>query len=115
MHERRNSWAVCSVCEQPAPSYDRQRQRRFEFIPLWGIKVFLLYAPRRVNCSSRFILLKRPENSTEKQEVKLADLVQYNLRSIRACLMPAPVVPRAAEIAVTSVRRFNKWSGASSL
>ncbi len=52
VHERRNSWALCSVCEQPAPSYDRQRQRRFEFIPLWGIKVFLLYAPRRVNCSS---------------------------------------------------------------
>ncbi len=36
---------------------------------------------------SRFILLKRPENLTEKQEVKLADLVQYNLRSIRAYLL----------------------------
>ena len=52
VHERLNSWALCSVCEQPAPSYDRQAQRRFEFIPLWGIKVFLLYAPRRVNCGS---------------------------------------------------------------
>ena len=50
IHERQNSWARCSVCEQPAASYDRQRERRFEFIPLWGIKVFLLYAPRRVNC-----------------------------------------------------------------
>ena len=38
VHERRNSWALCSVCEQPASSYDRQRQRQFEFIPLWGIK-----------------------------------------------------------------------------
>ncbi len=50
VHERLNSWALCSVCKQPASSYDRQRQRRFEFIPLWGIKVFLLYAPRRVDC-----------------------------------------------------------------
>jgi transposase len=25
-------------------------QRRFEFVPLWGIPVFFLYAPRRVNC-----------------------------------------------------------------
>jgi len=50
IHERQNSWAQCSICEQPAPSYDRQQQRRFEFIPVWGIKVFLLYAPRRVNC-----------------------------------------------------------------
>jgi transposase len=52
VHERRNSRALCSVCEQPASRYDRQRQRRFEFIPLWGIKVFLLYAPRRVDCRS---------------------------------------------------------------
>jgi len=50
IHERQNSWALCSVCEQPAASYDRQQERRFEFIPVWGIKVFLLYAPRRVNC-----------------------------------------------------------------
>ncbi|WP_459874135.1 transposase, partial [Endothiovibrio diazotrophicus] len=26
--------------------------RRFEFVPLWGIKVFLLYRPRRVDCST---------------------------------------------------------------
>ncbi|MGK0321854.1 MAG: transposase, partial [Granulosicoccus sp.] len=32
-------------------------------------------------------LLKRPENLTDKQEVKLADLVQYNLRCIRAYLL----------------------------
>jgi hypothetical protein len=25
-------------------------QRRFEFVPLWGMKVFFLYAPRRVSC-----------------------------------------------------------------
>ena len=50
INERRNSWALCSECERPASSYDRQRQRRFEFIPLWSIEVFLLYAPRRVNC-----------------------------------------------------------------
>ncbi|MFT4726032.1 MAG: transposase [Granulosicoccus sp.] len=37
--------------------------------------------------NSRFILLKRPENLTDKQEVKLADLVQYNLRCIRAYLL----------------------------
>ena len=24
--------------------------RRFEFVPLWSIKVFLLHAPRRVEC-----------------------------------------------------------------
>ena len=37
--------------------------------------------------NTRFILLRRPENLSEKQEIKLADLLQYNLRSIRAYLL----------------------------
>lgn len=36
---------------------------------------------------SRWLLLKRKENLTEKQEIKLKDLVQYNLRSMRAYLL----------------------------
>src|SRR5689334_12935246 len=34
----------------PAPGYDQLAERRFEFIPLWGFFVFLLYAMRRVDC-----------------------------------------------------------------
>lgn len=48
--ERRNSRAVCSVCGMPRAGYDRLGQRRFEFVPLWGIKTYLVYAPRRVDC-----------------------------------------------------------------
>lgn len=36
---------------------------------------------------SRWCLLKRPENLTEKQEIKLADLLKFNLRSVRAYLL----------------------------
>jgi len=36
---------------------------------------------------SRWCLLKRPENRTEKQTVKLSELLQYNLRSVRAHLL----------------------------
>ena len=36
---------------------------------------------------TRFILLKRPENLSEKQEIKLADLLKYNLRSVKAYLL----------------------------
>jgi transposase len=35
----------------------------------------------------RWCLLKRPENLTEGQEAKLADLVRYNLKSVRAYLL----------------------------
>jgi transposase len=48
---RQGSAAICSGCHQPAPGYDQLSQRRFEFIPLWGFLVFLLYRMRRVNCS----------------------------------------------------------------
>ena len=50
---RKNSKAICSGCQKPAPGYDESREpRRFEFIPVWGIPVFFLYFMRRVNCSS---------------------------------------------------------------
>jgi len=47
---RRNSKALCSCCGRPAPLYDRLNLRRFEFIPLWGFQVFLVYLMRRVEC-----------------------------------------------------------------
>jgi transposase len=36
---------------------------------------------------TRWLLLKRPENLSEQQEPKLAELLQYNLRSVRAYLL----------------------------
>lgn len=36
---------------------------------------------------TRWLLLKRPENLTEKQELRLADLVRYNLRAVRSYLL----------------------------
>ena len=47
---RKGSNAVCSRCHLPAPGYDQLAERRFEFIPLWGFLVFLLYTMRRVDC-----------------------------------------------------------------
>jgi hypothetical protein len=47
---RKGSAAICSRCHQPAPGYDQLAERRFEFIPLWGFFVFLLYAMGRVDC-----------------------------------------------------------------
>lgn len=47
---RANSQPICSVCGQAAPGYDRLAQRRFEFVPLWQIAVYFVYAMRRVDC-----------------------------------------------------------------
>jgi len=47
---RKKNRPVCSVCGTPGPGYDTLPVRRFEFVPLWGIAVFFLYAMRRVDC-----------------------------------------------------------------
>lgn len=47
---RRGSKAHCSCCGKAAPGYDLLPVRRFEFIPIWGYAVMLLYAMRRVHC-----------------------------------------------------------------
>jgi len=48
---RANSRAKCSVCGRPGPGYDTLPTRYFEFVPLWGMPVFFLYAMRRVDCA----------------------------------------------------------------
>jgi transposase len=40
----------CSGCQQPGPGYDTLAPRHFEFVPLWGLLVFFVYALRRVQC-----------------------------------------------------------------
>ncbi|SPS02731.1 hypothetical protein CBM2634_U260002 [Cupriavidus taiwanensis] len=47
---RKGSKPACSCCNQPARDYDSLTERRFEFIPVWGFAVFLLYTMRRVDC-----------------------------------------------------------------
>src|SRR6267378_1669748 len=63
---RKGSAAVCSRCHLPAPGYDQLAERRFEFIPLWGVLVFLL---------------KREENLKVEQRLRLRDLLRYNRKT----------------------------------
>jgi len=48
---------------------------------------FHIMGYERVLKRTRWLLLKRPENLSEKQEPRLAELLQYNLRSVRAYLL----------------------------
>jgi transposase len=50
VHERANGRPICSGCAKPGPGYDRLPERRYQFVPLWALAVFLVYAPRRVAC-----------------------------------------------------------------
>jgi len=43
---------LCSDCRTPGPTYDTLDERRFQFVPLWGIVVYFLYAMRRISCAT---------------------------------------------------------------
>lgn len=47
---RKGSRPICSGCGRPGPGYDTLPRRRFAFVPLWALCVFLVYARRRVDC-----------------------------------------------------------------
>lgn len=48
---RKNGLARCSKCKAVCPVYDHlTKPRLFEFVPLWGIKVYFRYEMRRVTC-----------------------------------------------------------------
>ena len=49
---RRGSKPCCSGCGQCAAGYDQLPERHFEFIPMWGFAVLLLYRMRRVRCGA---------------------------------------------------------------
>ena len=41
---------ICSGCGKASPGYDHLPTRRIEFVPLWQIAVYFMYAMRRVDC-----------------------------------------------------------------
>jgi transposase len=66
---RANARARCSCCGHPGAGYDTLPARRFEFVPLWGIRVFLVYAMRRVSCASCGVRVERVPWATGKHQL----------------------------------------------
>ena len=63
LRSRKNSRGECSGCGQLSPTYDTATDaRRFEFVPVWGFSVFLVYRMRRVACNAcgRVVIEKVP-------------------------------------------------------
>ena len=66
---RRNSQAICSCCGRSAAGYDLLKERRFEFMPLWGYRVFLVYLMRRVQCTHCGIKVEKVPWARGKREL----------------------------------------------
>jgi len=50
LRAHRGKHGKCSQCLLPAPGYDRLAERCFQFVPLWGMTTWFVYAPRRLEC-----------------------------------------------------------------
>jgi transposase len=59
LRARRGSRAVCAGCERRGSTYDTLAPRRVQFVPLWGILVFFVYAIRRVDCGRCGVTVER--------------------------------------------------------
>ena len=66
------SRAKCSACQQPAPGYDRLPERWWLFVPLWGIKTYFRYAPRRVECPEHGVVVEHIPWSEGKRPITTA-------------------------------------------
>ena len=69
LEPHRSSRGCCSECLEAAPGYDRLPQRRWLFVPLWGIKTYFFYAPRRVECSVHGVVVEHIPWSDGKRPV----------------------------------------------
>jgi transposase len=62
----------CSQCHRPAPGYDRLPERRWSFVPVWGIPTYFCYAPRRVECSQHGVVVEHIPWSDGKRPMTCA-------------------------------------------
>lgn len=65
---RINGRPKCSGCGELRPGYDTLKPRRFEFIPIWGMAVYFVYAMRRIDCPDCGIVVESvPWGSGKRQ------------------------------------------------
>ena len=69
---RQGSKGRCSGCLAPTSGYDQLSQRGFEFIPIWGFAVVLLYCMRRVDCGRCGVKVEEVPWGTGKHQLTKA-------------------------------------------
>ena len=69
---RQGSRGICSKCNKICAGYDRLKEREFIHVPLWGIRVVLLYCMRRLQCRSCGIVVESVPWSTGKSPLTIS-------------------------------------------
>jgi transposase len=100
----------CSECQRSAPGYDRLPERRWQFVPLWGIPTYFLYAPRRVECGEHGVIVEHLPWSDGKRPVTCA-MMGFLARWARrlSWLETAQIFQTSWEAVYRSVEWFVQW------
>ncbi len=100
----------CSQCMRPSPGYDRLEERRWQFVPLWGIPVWLVYAPRRVECAEHGVIVEHIPWSDGKRPLTTA-MMGFLARWARRLSWgeTAEVFQTSWEAVYRSVQWFVEW------
>ncbi len=62
----------CGTCLKSSPGYDQLEERRWLFVPLWGIVCHFFYSPRRVECPEHGVGVEHIPWSQGKRRVTTA-------------------------------------------
>lgn len=100
----------CSQCQRSTPGYDRLPERRWLFVPLWGIPTYFLYAPRRVECAEHGVVVEHIPWSEGKRPVTCA-MMGFLARWARRLSWreTAQVFQTSWEAVYRSVEWFVQW------
>lgn len=100
----------CSECQRSAPGYDRLPERRWLFVPLWGIPTYFFYAPRRVECTDHGVVVEHIPWSNGKRPVTCA-MMGFLARWARRLSWreTAQVFQTSWEAVYRSVEWFVQW------
>ena len=106
---RKNGRAICSGCGRTGPGYDRLSKRRFEFVPLWGMAVFLVYAMRRVDCPDCGVTVERVPWAEGKSPLTTLPLVLGPLGKVFALEEVASIFRTSWRSVFESVKHAVLW------
>lgn len=100
----------CSVCQEPAPGYDRLPQRNWLFVPLWGMPTYFLYPPRRVQCPEHGVVVEHIPWSEGKRPITTA-MMGFLARWARhlSWRQTARAFQTSWETVYSSVQWFVQW------
>jgi transposase len=100
----------CSQCQRACPGYDRLDERCWQFVPLWGIGVWFVYAPRRVQCPEHGVVVEHIPWSDGKRPLTTA-MMGFLARWARRLSWgeTAEVFQTSWEAVYRSVEWFVEW------